>query len=83
MFSVCSFIERNRVSSSKELYLNRLMTDHIEGLSKAESDETPNVLFDHAQQAAFHYAHQCRVGDLILWGNRCSQNAKTDFDASE
>ena len=71
------------VTGKKALYVNRLMTDHIEGLSKAESDETLNVLFDHAEQAAFHCAHQWRVGDLILWDNRCSQHARTDFDASE
>jgi taurine dioxygenase len=71
------------VTGKKALYVNRLMTDHIVGLSKAESDETLNFLFDHAEQATFHYAHQWRVGDLILWDNRCSQHARTDFDASE
>ena len=67
----------------KALYVNRLMTDHIVGMPAAESDEILNFLFNHSEKPEFVYAHQWKVGDLILWDNRCSIHARTDFDASE
>jgi taurine dioxygenase len=71
------------VTRRKALYVNRLMTDHIVGLPAHESDAVLNRLFDHLESPQFVYAHRWRVGDLILWDNRCTQHARTDFDASE
>ena len=71
------------VTKKKALYVNRLMTDHIVGLDKSESEEILNFLFDQAENPKIQYAHQWKVGDLILWDNRCSQHARTDFDSSE
>ena len=59
------------------------MTDHIVGLPNAESETILNTLFDHAEKPEFVYAHRWRVGDLMLWDNRCTLHARTDFDASE
>lgn len=70
-------------TKKKALYVNRLMTDHIVGLDQSESEEILNFLFDHAENPKFQYAHQWKVGDLILWDNRCSQHARTDFDSNE
>ena len=67
----------------KALYVNRLMTDHIVGLPAAESEELLNFLFDHIERPEFIYAHRWAVGDLLMWDNRCTQHARTDFDASE
>jgi taurine dioxygenase len=71
------------VTGRKALYVNRLMTDHIVGLPLAESNDILNFLFDHAEKPEFVYAHRWTVGDLILWDNRCSLHARSDFDASE
>lgn len=76
-------VRTHPATGRKALYVNRLMTDHIVGLPDDESAALLAFLFDHAEQPAFHYAHQWRVGDLILWDNRCSMHARTDFDASE
>jgi len=67
----------------KALYANRLMTDHIVGMPLEESNDILNFLFDHAEKSEFVYTHQWTVGDLILWDNRCSLHARSDFDASE
>ncbi len=67
----------------KALYVNRLMTTAIEGLDAAESDAVLEQLFDHAEQPGNVYEHVWRPGDLILWDNRCTLHARTDFDASE
>ena len=71
------------VTKRKALYVNRLMTDHIVGLPLDESNDILNLLFDHAEQAEFTYAHKWTVGDIIIWDNRCTLHARSDFDSSE
>ena len=63
----------------KALFVNRLMTLWIEGIDRAESDEILNYLFDHIENPAFLYEHKWRVGDLMMWDNRCSVHARTFF----
>jgi taurine dioxygenase len=40
-------------------------------------------VFDHAEKREFVYEHVWRVGDLLLWDNRCSSHARTDFPTTE
>ena len=37
----------------------------------------------HAERKEFVYEHAWRVGDLLLWDNRCSSHARTDFPSTE
>jgi taurine dioxygenase len=67
----------------KALYVNRLMTFTVEGLDKAEGGALLDQLFGHIEQDQFIYAHKWRVGDLILWDNRCTLHARTDFSDRE
>lgn len=65
------------------LYLNRLMTWNIEGMEDKASRELLEKLFDHVEQPQFIYPHKWRIGDLILWDNRCTLHARTDFSDKE
>lgn len=65
------------------LYVNRLMTWNIEGMEGGESQELLDSLFDHIEQPQFIYEHKWKVGDLILWDNRCTLHARTDFSDKE
>lgn len=67
----------------RALYVNRLMTYAIEGMAQAESDALLNYLFDHQEQRQFVYQHQWRPGDVVLWDNRCTLHARTDFSPEE
>ena len=67
----------------KAVYVNRLMTVGIEGMSDEESGPLLEALFDHSEKAEFVYRHQWRVGDLLLWDNRCSTHARDDFPADQ
>lgn len=67
----------------KALYVNRLMTYAIEGMPEAESEKLLNALFDHQEQRQSVYQHVWRPGDVILWDNRCTLHARTDFSAAE
>jgi taurine dioxygenase len=71
------------VTGRKALYVNRLMTYNIEGLSARESQELLHDLFDHQEQERFNYEHIWSPGDLIIWDNRCTLHARTNFDAQE
>jgi taurine dioxygenase len=67
----------------KALFINRLMTWSIEGMDEAESTALLDRLFDHMEKPEFIYGHKWRVGDLLLWDNRCTLHARTDFSDQE
>lgn len=67
----------------KAVYVNRLMTVKIDGMDARESDTVLNAIFDHAEKPEFVYEHVWRKGDLLLWDNRCSSHARTDFPGHE
>lgn len=66
-------------SGRKALFACRLMTIQIEDMDKSESDELLDFLFDHMEKPEFMYEHDWRVGDMMMWDNRCSIHARTDF----
>ncbi|HEY7248844.1 MAG TPA: TauD/TfdA family dioxygenase [Xanthobacteraceae bacterium] len=67
----------------KALYVNRLMTRSVDAMDADESSALLDELFAHIEQEQFIYAHRWRIGDLILWDNRCTLHARTDFSAKE
>ena len=67
----------------KAIYVNRLMTVRIEDMPQAESDALLNALFDHSETPEFVYRHVWRVGDLIVWDNRCSMHARDDVPSDQ
>ncbi len=67
----------------KSLYVNRLMTHHIEGLPAEESERLLELMFRTLERPEFVYEHRWRVGDLLLWDNRCALHARRDFDPNE
>jgi len=70
-------------TNRKAIYVNRLMTTGIEGMSEEESQPLLDAVFDHAEKPEFVYEHVWSVGDLLLWDNRCSSHARTDFPADQ
>lgn len=67
----------------KALYVNRLMTHDIDGMGQDEAEALLEQLYDHQEQKRFVYEHRWRPGDIILWDNRCTLHARTDFSPSE
>jgi taurine dioxygenase len=67
----------------KALYVNRLMTHHIEGLPHEESERLLALMFETIERPEFIYEHRWRVGDLLLWDNRCTLHARRDFNPEE
>ena len=67
----------------KAVYVNRLMSTGIVGMDDAEAAPLLEKLFDHSEKAEFVYTHKWQVGDVLLWDNRCSTHARTDFPTTE
>jgi taurine dioxygenase len=76
-------VRTHPATKRKALYVNRLMTREIEGLPREESDALLRMLFDHQEQPQFVYEHVWRPGDIVMWDNRCTLHARTDFSAGE
>jgi taurine dioxygenase len=72
-------VRTHPATQRKALYVNRLMTWSVEGMEQAEGTRLLDQLFAHIEQDQFIYAHKWRVGDLVLWDNRCTLHARTDF----
>ena len=70
-------------TQKKAVYVNRLMTVKILDMPEDESNDILNELFDHSEKREFVYEHEWRLGDLLLWDNRCSTHARTDFPSTE
>jgi taurine dioxygenase len=76
-------VRTHPATGRKALYVNRLMTREIEDMPRDESDAILQRLFDHQEQPTFVYEHVWRPGDILMWDNRCTLHARTDFSAGE
>ena len=62
------------------LYLGRRRNAYIEGLSLDESETLLDEIWAEATRASLTWTHQWRVGDLVLWDNRCTMHRRDAFD---
>jgi alpha-ketoglutarate-dependent taurine dioxygenase len=67
----------------KALYISRLMSARILGLSRDESETVLEKLFDISEDPAIVYEHEWKLGDLVIWDNWCSIHARKDFPRDE
>jgi taurine dioxygenase len=63
-----------------ELYLGRRRNAYIHGLEVAESEALLDTLWAHATQDFLAWRHQWRVGDVVIWDNRCVMHHRDPFD---
>jgi len=52
----------------------------IGGMADAETNALLAELIAHATQRQFIYTHRWRVGDLVMWDNRCTMHRGTDYE---
>jgi len=64
------------------LYIGR-WAYKIEGMDDGEAQELIDYLKDFAIRPEFIYRHKWRVGDALLWDNRCAQHCATPWDDSK
>ena len=76
-------VRRIPENDKRSLAVCRLMTDQIEGLSEDDSRALIAQLCDVLENPANVYSHQWRVGDTLIWDNRCTSHARTDFPSTQ
>ncbi len=76
-------VKTHQVTGRKSLYLSRLMTETIPEMGHEESEALLAELFDHAEKPEFVYSHKWTPGDLVIWDNRSTNHARTDFPDEE
>ena len=59
-------------SGRRALFVNRLFTTHIEGLSEAESDAMLRFLFEHLETPELSCRFQWRPDSIAFWDNRAT-----------
>jgi taurine dioxygenase len=67
----------------KTLFVDRLMTTRIEGIGQAESEAILDQLYDIGERSEYIYEHVWQLGDFVMWDNRCTIHARTDFPKEE
>lgn len=74
---VCTHPESGR----RALYLGRRRNAYIAGLPLADSEALLDELWRYATRDEYTWYNQWRVGDLVLWDNRCTMHRRDPFDA--
>jgi taurine dioxygenase len=75
---VCTHPETGR----RILYLGRRRNAYIKGLPLAESESLLDELWSYATREEFAWHNEWRVGDLVLWDNRCTMHRRDPFDVT-
>ncbi len=73
-------IRTHPVTRRNALYLGRRRNAYIIGLPLAESEDLLNELWAHASQERFAWYQVWKVGDLVMWDNRCAMHRRDAFD---
>jgi taurine dioxygenase len=73
---VCTHPDTGR----RMLYLGRRRNAYLVGLALAESEALLDDLWDVVARPEFAWEHVWRVGDLVLWDNRCTMHRRDPFD---
>jgi taurine dioxygenase len=73
---VCTHPETGR----QVLYLGRRRNAYIEGLPLQESELLLDELWSYAAREECTWRHKWRVGDVVLWDNRCTMHRRDAFD---
>jgi taurine dioxygenase len=75
---VCTHPDTGR----RMLYLGRRRNAYLTGLELPESEALLDELWQFVENPEFAWEHVWRVGDLVLWDNRCTMHRRDPFDAA-
>jgi len=73
-------VRRHPETGRECLFLGRRRNSYIVGLELAESEALLDELWRHATQPQFTFRQQWRVGDVLVWDNRCTLHRRDAFD---
>jgi len=74
------------VTKRKALYLGRRRvypSQFIEGVPHEESEALLDRLWEHATQDKYKWTHTWRVGDMLVWDNRCAMHYREPVNSEQ
>jgi taurine dioxygenase len=78
--AVHPLVRLHPVTGRKALFLGRRPGAYIHGLSVEESEKLLDAVWAHATQPHFAWYQKWRIGDLVMWDNRCVMHRRDAFD---
>ena len=72
-------VRTHPVTKRKCLYLGRRLNSYIFDLPVQESEKLLDELWAHTCQDKYVWQHKWRVGDLLVWDNRCTMHHRNAF----
>lgn len=79
-------VRMHPITRKRALYLGRRRvwpSNYILGMENAESEALLDRLWAHASQPKYAWTHHWRVGDIVLWDNRCCMHYRSEVDANQ
>ena len=77
-------IRTHEDTGRKTIYVNTNRTDRIVDMDRAESDALLDEIYEHVTRPEYIYRHEWRVGDLLVWDNRCLMHSvNMDFPVGQ
>jgi taurine dioxygenase len=73
-------VMRHPETGRRCLYLGRRRNAYVEGLTLEESEALLDAVWSHATRDEHTWRHRWRVGDVVLWDNRCTMHRRDSFD---
>ncbi len=73
-------VRTHPVTRHKALFLGRRRNAYVQGLELEDSERLLDALWAHATKPELTWYQQWRVGDLVLWDNRCVMHRRDEFD---
>ena len=80
--AVHPLVRLHPVTGRKALFVGRRPGAYIHGLSVEDSEVLLNAIWAHATQERFAWYQKWRIGDLVMWDNRCVMHRRDAFDES-
>ena len=80
--AVHPLVRLHPLSKRKALFLGRRPGAYIHGLAIEESEALLDALWAHVTQERFAWYQKWRIGDLVMWDNRCVMHRRDAFDES-
>ena len=75
-----AILRRHPETGCNALYLGRRPHAYVSGLSLEDSEALLDALWAHAARPEASWHHQWKIGDILIWDNRCAMHRRDAFD---
>ncbi len=76
-------VRTHPVTGRDALFLGRRLNAYIMGLELDESEALLDSLWAHATKDEYTWYQEWKLGDLVLWDNRCVMHRRNSFDGEQ